>query len=101
MCDEVHSAVSGEVTLGVVPVAAEFVAVAFLVLLRYSDEFLEVWTLLVFLIVSCIDVVIMGEAHEVIDFVFDDANVAGSDCIDFVTTVLQKSVLAGFDDLGQ
>lgn len=99
MGDEIHGAFSGETALGVVPVAAKFVAVAFFVLLCDSDELLEVWTLLVLFIVSCVDVVVVRKAHEIVNLVLDDADVVAGDCVDFAATVLKQAVLAGFDDL--
>ena len=99
--DEIHGAVGGEAALGVVPVAAELVAVALLVLLGDPDELLEVRALLVLLIVSCVDVVVVREAHEVVDLVLDDADVAAGDGVDLAATVLQQPALAGLDDLGE
>ena len=101
MGDEIHGAVGGEAALGVVPVAAELVAVALLVLLGDPDELLEVRALLVLLIVGCVDVVVVREAHEVVDLVLDDADVAAGDGINLAATVLQQPALAGLDDLGE
>lgn len=101
MGDEIHGAVGVEAALGVVPVAAELVAVAFFVLLCDFDEFLEVWAVLVVLVVRGIDVVVRGEAGEVVDLVLYDSDVGGGDGVDLAATVLQQSVLAGLDDLAE
>ena len=63
MGDEIHGALSGETALGVVPVAAEFIAVPLFVLLGNPDELLEVRALFVLLVVSRIDVVVTRKAH--------------------------------------
>ena len=101
MGDEIHGAVGGEATLGVVPVAAELIAVAFLVLPCDPDEFLEVGALLVLIVERGVDVIVGGEAHEIVDFVLDDSDVGGGDGVDLAATVLQQPVLAGLDDLAQ
>lgn len=101
MRDEIHGALGGEAALGVVPVTAKLVAVPFFVLLCDPDELLEVGTLLVLLVEGGVDVVIAGEAHQVVNLVLDDADVVAGDGIDLAATVLQEAVLAGLDDLAQ
>jgi hypothetical protein len=57
--------------------------------------------LLVLFVAGGMDVVVVGKAHQIIDFVFYYANVTACDGIHLVSAMLEEPVLARFNDFRQ